>query len=123
MGLFKKKAPAKAAPAPEPETKRVIKHVNLPKTSPRVEVSDEDEGSYFKGCHLWKDGNKIRAFQGDKVIFEVTNRSKAFGELEKYAGRQLDHIVLRKKEGDYGIYYLASVAFQASEDEIVFKAE
>lgn len=105
MGLFSKK---KAEPAPEP--KRMIYFANIPAKACRTEISDDENGTYFKGCHLWAEGNKLRAFQGDKVLFEVTNRSKAYGELEHLIGKQLAHISMTKKESDYGVYYRATVA-------------
>ena len=88
----------------------MIYFANIPAKACRTEISDDENGTYFKGCHLWAEGNKLRAFQGDKVIFEVTNRSKAYGELEHLIGKQLAHISMTKKESDYGVYYRATVA-------------
>lgn len=105
MGLFSKKKTE-----PEPEPKRMIYFANIPEKACRTEISDDENGTYFKGCHLWAEGNKLRAFQGDKVLFEVTNRSKAYGELEHLIGKQLAHISMTKKESDYGVYYRATVA-------------
>lgn len=105
MGLFSKK---QTEPAPEP--KRMIYFANIPAKACRTEISDDENGTYFKGCHLWAEDNKLRAFQGDTVLFEVTNRSKAYGELEHLIGKQLTHITMTKKESDYGVYYRAAVA-------------
>ena len=124
MGLFKKDKKDKkdkAAPEKEPETKRVIVTANLSKSAARTDIADGDEGTYFKGCHLWAEDGKIRAFQGSTLIFEVTNKSKAYAELEPLVGKQLERIVMRKKQSDYGLYYNASIAVELSEDEITYK--
>ena len=109
MGLFdglKKKA----VPEPEVEaTPKEIVWVNISKSAIRTDITDDEEGSYFKGCHLWQEGNKIRAFQEGTLLFEVTDKSKAYKELEPLVGEQLERITIRKKDGDYGVYYFVSL--------------
>ena len=109
MGLFdslKKKAAPEVETAPE---QKEILWVNISRSAMRTDIADGDDGSYFKGCHLWQEGNKIRAFQEGTLLFEVTDKSKAYKELEPLVGKQLERITIRKKTGDYGVYYFVSL--------------
>ena len=115
MGLLDKvreKVPKKA-----PEMLNRTEWVNISGSAIRVEVPDGDEGAYYKGGHLWKEGNKLRAFQGDTLLFEITSRSKAFDELDEFVGKELRHIIIRKRRSDYGIYYGVAIGTKLSADE------
>ena len=119
MGLFdglKKKAPEPAAP----ETKHVIMSVNLSNRAARTDIDKGEDGTLFRNCHLWKDGNKIRCFEGGKLIFEVTEKSKAFQELDPWTGRDLNYVSMKMREGDYGMYYRVTISADIPEDDIVY---
>lgn len=112
MGLFKRAKAKDPEPQNLPETVGHIYWTNISGTACRTDVAEGEEGTYFKSCHLWAEGGKLRAFQGEKLLFEVTNKSKAYTELEPLVGKQLKHIVMRKKQGDYGWYYMVSVKIE-----------
>ena len=142
MGLFdglKKKAAEtvpeqKADPAPKPEiepaelkwhwpekgytcdTVRIVQGVNLTEKNVKVEVPDEN-GLYVKGAYLWEEDGKVRALDGDDVIFEVTKRSKAYRELEDYFRHRTANITIYKRTGDYGDYYRANLKFDVLLDD------
>ena len=89
--------------------------VNL--TEKMVKADVPDDGLYVPGVYLWSEDNLIKGMKGNDIIFEVTNRSKAYKELEQYARTKLDSIKLIKKEGDYGPYYRLQVSRRVSRDE------
>ena len=113
LGLFdsiKNKA-GKVAKPEEAETismQEVIR-VDISKSAIRTDITGDEAGPYFKGCHLTEEEHKMRAYQWEKLLFEVTDRSKAFKELHPLAGKRLDRIVIRKKQGEYRLYYFVSV--------------
>lgn len=84
--------------------------VNL--TEKNVKVDVPEEGLNIKNVYMWEDEKTIRGLVGDKEIFEVTSRSKAFSEL-KPAGRHKAYSVLfLQRSGDYGKYYRVRFRFE-----------
>lgn len=113
MGLFSKR---QTEPAPEPEqTVTVTDYVNL--TAKNVKVAVPKDELYVAGVYLWEEDGLIRALKGDDVIFEVSKRSKAYKELEPFARTKLKHVVLYKRNGDYGEYYRAGFARETTHKE------
>ena len=64
-----------------------------------------------KDIYLWEEDGLIRAMKGQKVIFEVTKRSKAYKEMLKYARRKASRLSIWEEVGDYGKYYRARLHF------------
>lgn len=115
MGLFDK-FKKKAEPADELPVEKVTyrNFVNL--TAKNVKIAIDDE-TYVEKVYLWEDDKTIKGMQGENVIFEVTSRSKAYGELKPFARRKLKHITLYKRQGDYGDYYRMGFAIELDREE------
>lgn len=115
MGLFDK-IKKKVEPVEElPAEKAMYKNfVNLTEKNVKAKVDDE---AYIEGVYLWEDDKAIKGMQGENVIFEVTSRSKAYGELKPFARRKLKHITLYKRQGDYGDYYRMGFAIELDREE------
>ena len=78
---------------------------NLTEKAVKVAVADDEEGTLIKGVYIWEEENLIRGLVGDKVIFEVNKRSKAFEEIKPWARKKADSIVLQERQSEYGTYY------------------
>lgn len=115
MGIFSKKP--KPAPVAAEQVVTKTEHMNLTVKNVKVEVSDDTEGLYVPGVYIWEDDKLIRGLNGNEVLFEVGPRSKAFGQLQKYARSNVKHIQLRKREGEYGPYYDLAIAVETTHDE------
>ncbi len=104
MGLFsrKKKDPE---PVKVPDKIKESKYVNITSKAIRTSISDDPESARFEGGHIWVEGNKLMAFHDKTLLFEITDRSKAFEELKECAGQPLIAIEFEKRDGDYGVYY------------------
>lgn len=115
MGLFKKKE----TPAPEPAAPATPKihdefdkvRVNLSDKMLRVELTGDDGFVKYGSVDL-KDDRILIVSSGRILIAEVTKRSKAFAELEPFAGRGAEDISIEAKTGDYGPYYLVRMKFR-----------
>ena len=125
MSLFKKeKATPAAVPAAAPApSAKVIKTpevltVNLTDKMLRVEMLDEE--ATIKYCDIDKSGDNIRIISGSRILVaEVSKRSKAYSELEGKIGKGIKYIVLKSKQGDYGVYYQARIKFEDSVTVII----
>ena len=124
MGLFKRK---EKEPAPE---ERVIRptdlvgvgiDANLTENAVKVSVPDDEEGLLIKNVYLWQEDDTIKGLQGDKVVFEVSKRSKAYKDLEPVARKKTSYITLKKKKGDYGIYYRLRAKVEMTREEAGLK--
>ena len=125
MSLFKKsnEKPA-AAPAPQsvpsgtviktPETATI----NLTDKMLRVEMLTDE--TTIKYGYLDQNGENIRIISGsDILIAEVSKRSKAYAELESKLNKRMQYIVIKAKQGDYGVYYQAKIIFEDSVTVII----
>lgn len=88
--------------------------VSLNDKNLKMAVADQE---YVKNVYLWHEENLIRGLEGDKVIFEVTNRSKAYAELLPYARRKAKGVTITKREGAHGTFYSVSVKFEIVIDD------
>ncbi len=98
------------------DTVRIVQRVNLTEKNVKVEVPEEN-GLYVKGVYLWEEDGKVRALDGDDVIFEVTKRSKSYRELEEFFRHRTANITIYKRTGDYGDYYRANLKFDVLLDD------
>lgn len=127
MGLFdvfrrKETPPAVTAenitPVVEDERfkNRFYQDVNLTEKNVKVEF-DEDEKLIKGTCYLQAAHNNIQMYQEGNLIFEVSKRSKAYKELEPFVGQNVWYVVLKKRKGDYGLYYQAMIKHKLSNEE------
>lgn len=103
LNLFKKKEEPK-----ELDPNMLLNHsttANLSEKAVKIDVTDDEEGTVVEGVYLWEEEGLIRGLVGNKVIFEVTKRSKAYEEIKPWARKKAESIVLQKRQGDYGTYY------------------
>lgn len=90
--------------------------VNVTKAGMKVRISDSEAGTYIKGCRIAEEDGNILGKQGSKTIFVVTNRSKAFKELEPFIDRDVVQFKINKAEGEHGIYYRVQSTFRVVRD-------
>ena len=121
MSLFKKE---KETPAAVPEPKAtVIKTpetatINLTDKMLRVEMLTDE--TTIKYGYLDQNGENIRIISGsDILIAEVSKRSKAYAELESKLNKRMQYIVIKAKQGDYGVYYQAKIKFEDTTTVII----
>lgn len=114
-----KKEPEKRNGVADPdEIVGMTTYVNLTAKNVMVEVTNEgDDGQCFNGGYVWVEDNLIQVKQGEKVLFEVTPRSKAYKELAPLARRKLRYVVIKEQDGDYGKYYRARLKYDATREE------
>lgn len=125
MSLFKKgkETPATvpaAAPATNPRIIQtpVTASVNLTDKMLRVEML-EDEATIKYGT-IDQNGDNIRIISGEHILVaEIGKRSKAYTELEGKIGKRFHYVVIKAKQGDYGIYYQAKFKFEDSVEIII----
>lgn len=123
MGLFDWLKKGKADEKTEvPETVGVSKSVNLTPKMVKVPVTNrEDDGELFKGGYIWEEENLIQVKQGDRILFEVTPRSKVYDELKPLARKKLQYVVIEERDGDYGKYYRARLRYETTREEVFGK--
>ena len=116
MSLFKKKTESSNA-AQTPATAPIINKnpdsiiVNL--TDKMIHVEMVGDESYIKYGRVEKNGDNIRLISGSEILIaEIGKRSKAYTELEGKVGKSMQWIVLKAKQGDYGLYYQAKIRFE-----------
>lgn len=80
LGLFdsiKNKA-GKVAKPEEAETismQEVIR-VDISKSAIRTDITGDEAGPYFKGCHLTEEEHKMRAYQGENFCLRLQTEAK-----------------------------------------------
>ena len=103
---------------------RYFQEVNL--TEKNVKIAVEGDKEVVKGtCYLQSANGNIQMYETDRLIFEVGKRSKAYKELEPFVGQNVWYVVLEKRDGDYGVYYRATIKHKLSKaeaEEILNKA-
>ena len=127
MGLFdifkKKEALAEVTAVnitPVAEDKRFencyFQEINL--TEKNVKIDFDEEEKLVKGtCYLQTAHGNIQLYEEDNLIFEVGKRGKAYKELEPFIGRNVWYVVLKKRHGDFGMYYRATIKHKISKEE------
>lgn len=94
-------------------SKRTQIRVNVNLTEKNVKVPLDQDGRIFvKGLYLWEEEGLIKGLNGDKVIFEITKRSKAYNELLPHARKKTKHCEITQRDGAYGKYYYAKLVFE-----------
>ena len=116
--LFKKKEEVPVQEeVPEMFQNRFYQDFNL--TEKNVKIEFEEEEKVIKHyCFLQEKDGKIQ-FGGElfTLIFEVTSRSKVYKELKPFVGQEAWYLILRKRKGDYGLYYRATIKYKISKEE------
>jgi len=95
---------------------RYFQEVNLTEKNVKIEF-DEDEKLIKGTCYLQSVDGKIQMYETADLIFEVTKRSKAYKELEPFVNQNVWYVVLKKQQGDYGLYYRATIKHKLSKTE------
>ncbi len=88
--------------------------VNLSDKNLKNEIADQ---AYIKNVYLWHEDGLIRCLEGERVVFEVTNRNKAYEELLPYAKRTAKSVTVTKRNGSYGVYYSTNIKFEVVIDD------
>lgn len=71
-----------------------------------------DDGELIKNVRLKADGNRITGTKGNRTVFDIDKRSKAFKELEPFAGNTAEAVSIKKKDGQYGTFYKVRITFR-----------
>lgn len=119
LELFKKKEEKPLRE--EPNLVNMSTKVNLTEKSVKVKVPDDEEGEMIRGVYLWQDEGVIRGLLGEKVIFEIGKRSKAYDELQPFVRKKSNYVLLKKCHGDYGVYYQLKVSVRVTREEAGMK--
>lgn len=70
----------------------------------------------FDNVYIWEEEKSVRALIGDKILFEVTNRHKAYKELKPFFRMKARFVRFEEKEGEYGKFYKTRVMFDLGRD-------
>ena len=96
--------------------------VTLTSNNLKVKKFDENGRQYIKGGYVWEEDNLLQAKVGNRIIFEMTPRSKSYPELKEWRHKKLHDILIVSMEGEYGVYYRARLRYKAGErDEMLGK--
>lgn len=116
MSLFKKtpeSSNAAQTPATAPIINKIPDSITVNLTDKMIHVEMVGEESYIKYGRVEKNGDNIRLISGSEILIaEIGKRSKAYTELEEKVGKRMQWIVLKAKQGDYGLYYQAKIRFE-----------
>lgn len=116
MSLFKKNNEISKeihSPAPAAKIERVAETVMLNLTDKMLRVELVEDEACIKFGRIEQNGDTIRIISGsDILIAEIGKRGKAYSELEGKIGHNMQWIVIKIKQGDYGPYYQAKIKFE-----------
>lgn len=111
--LLKREAPQEQEPKYKyTEVPGVDLWVNLTEKNVKAKIGDI-AFTEFKDCYIWEEEKLLKGIQGDKVVFEITSRSKAYKELQPYARQKAEAVRINRETGDYGDYYRAHIIIKS----------
>lgn len=95
-------------------TEKMVK-IDVPYRERREDARPEEGLDYvaLQNVYLWEEEGLIRGMQGDDVVFEVTKRSKSYGELLPYVRHKAKRVSIWQETSSYGKYYRARLWFDA----------
>ena len=118
MSLFKKSneiSKEVQSPAPAAKVERVAETVMLNLTDKMLRVELVEDEACIKFGRVEQNGDNIRLISGSGVLVaEIGKRSKAYAELERKIGKGMQWLVIKPKQGDYGVYYQVKIKFENS---------
>lgn len=84
--------------------------INLSEKAVRIYVPAD--GIRINNVYIERDDKAIRGIEGDTLIFETNNRSKAYNELGELANHSASSVFISKRDGERGTYYRTYIKFQ-----------